>query len=243
VKGWNGFVEQKCGDMDGVREGGREGVEGEVELAQVLGEGGDDEADLLGGREGGLGGDATAEDGDCFGGVHVNVEGGEFDCTTILVAAAPAAAAAVGAVGGGGGLGLGREDSAGLDNDEATPSLPSEGVREGGVEDCSGIRGGIGSRGGSVCCVAGVVIAAAAAAAAGADGTLDEAEATFGFEDGVLGLLRGREERAAAAAAAAAVGGTIQGRGRCRRRRRAELGTAGIQVLKDTLQKMEATLG
>jgi len=240
VKSRNGFVEQKGGDMDGVRDGGREGVEGEVELAQVLGEGGDDEADLLGGREGGLGGDATAEDGNCFGGVHVNVEGGEFDCTTIVLAADRAAVGAVGAGGGGGGLDLGREDSAGLDNDEATPSLPSEGVREGGVEGYSGVCGGIGSRGGSVRCVAGVVIAAAAAA--GANGTLDEAQATFGFEDGVLGLLRGREGRSAAAAAAAAVGGTIQGRGRCRRRRRAELGTAGIQVLKDTLQKMEAAL-
>ena len=74
MKSWNSFVEKVGGDVDGVREGGREGTEGEVKLIEVSWEGGDDESDLLVGRERSFGGDATAEDGNGFRWVHVDLK-------------------------------------------------------------------------------------------------------------------------------------------------------------------------
>ena len=64
------------------------------------------------------------------------------------------------------------------------------------MKSCSGVCSGIGCSVWVVCPVVVAVaaaavaaVAAAAVAAAGADGPLDEAEATLSFEDCVLGLL------------------------------------------------------
>lgn len=193
-EGWNSFVEKVGGDVDGVREGSREGTEGEVKLIEMSGERGNDEADLLVGGKGGFCGDATAEDSNGFRWVHVDLKRWEFESSRGRSTGGNGATA----------VGWGRgEDSAWFDNNQATAGLSPEDVRDGGVKSCSGICGGICGRVGVICLVVIAVVTIAAAiaiaavaiavaidvATAGADGPLDEAEATLSFEDCVLGLL------------------------------------------------------